>query len=301
MSLETVHKSVLLHESIEGLNFQKGDVFVDATINGGGHSEEVAKRFSKDIKIIGIDLDADALRRAEERLTKAGADFTLVESSFRNVGKVLHDQGIPQANKMLFDLGLSSNQFEDSGRGFSFQKNEPLLMTFKKNPGEGDITAHQIVNEWDEEHIADVIYGYGEERYSRRIAKKIVERRQAGPLQTTDDLVQAIKEATPYAYQRGKTHYATKTFQALRIAANDEIQSLKDALTQGFSRLSSGGRMAFISFHSIEDRTVKVFFKEMAQKGLGVLITKKPITPTIEEVKENRRARSAKLRIIEKL
>jgi 16S rRNA (cytosine1402-N4)-methyltransferase len=208
----------------------------------------------------------------------------------------------------MLDLGLSSDQFETSGRGFSFQKNEPLLMTFKENLGPEDLTAKQIVNTWDEENIADIIYGYGEERYSRKIAKGIVGARAVKPIETTFDLVEIIKNSTPSRYAHGKIHPATRTFQALRITVNDEINALKEGLEKGWERLAPGGRMAVISFHSIEDRIVKHFYKskEWMEKADGTsertanIITKKPITASHQEISENPRSRSAKLRIIEK-
>lgn len=300
---EYVHKTVLLHETIDGLALKEGAVVVDATINGGGHSEEIAKRFGRKVKIIGIDLDADALRRAEARLNVIGhaAHFSLHQSSFRNLDRVLVEAEIPKINGILFDLGLSSNQFEDSKRGFSFQKDEPLLMTFKKDPTPEDLTAYEIINKWDETNIADIIYGYGEERYARRIAKQIVDARAIKPIETTTELVEVIRKGVPSAYAHGKTHFATKTFQALRITVNDEIQSLREGLSKGFAALESGGRMSVISFHSTEDRIVKVFCKEKAAEGTAKIITKKPITPSEAEVTENRRSRSAKLRVLEKI
>ncbi|MEO8637791.1 MAG: 16S rRNA (cytosine(1402)-N(4))-methyltransferase RsmH [Candidatus Taylorbacteria bacterium] len=296
-----VHKSVLLQEAIDGLDFHKGDIFVDATINGGGHSLEVARRFGKEVKIVGIDLDRNALANAEKALQDSGADYALHESSFKNIVEALNKETIAEVGKILFDLGLSSNQFENSGRGFSFQKDEPLLMTFKEKPDERDLTAYTIVNEWGEQSIADIIYGFGEERYSRRIAKKIVEARAVRPVKSTFELVEIIKQATPYTYHKGKIHFATRTFQALRIAVNAETDALVAGLSGGFSKLGAGGRMAVISFHSIEDRIVKRYFKELAREGKAILINKKPIVPTREEIAENRRARSAKLRIIQKL
>jgi 16S rRNA (cytosine1402-N4)-methyltransferase len=173
-------------------------------------------------------------------------------------------------------------------------------MTFKETPTEEDLTAREIVNTWEESSIADIIYGYGEETYARKIAKGIIEARAVHPIETTFDLVLAIKNATPSRYHKGRIHPATKTFQALRITVNDEIGALKEGLSKGFERLAPGGRMAIISFHSIEDRIVKHFYKEKAAEGRGLIITKKPITPSEQEVSENPRSRSAKLRIIEK-
>ncbi len=295
------HTSVLLQESIDGLIITKGDVFLDCTINGGGHSEEVAKRFGQDVQIIGIDMDESALQRATKRLEAQSAKFILAQDNFRNLDTVLEKNGIKQANKILYDLGLSSNQFEDSGRGFSFQKDEPLLMTFKEKLTENDLTVKEILNTWDEENIADVIYGYGEETFSRRIAKGIVEARAVKPIETTGELVEIIKESTPTLYHKRKTHFATKTFQALRITVNDEIRALREGLEKGYSALAPKGRMAVISFHSIEDRIVKHFFKSKEKESGALLITKKPIVPSREEVKQNPRSRSSKLRILEKI
>ncbi len=293
-----IHKSVLLQEVLADLAFEKGNVFVDGTVNGGGHSVAVVERFGKNISIVGIDLDTDALTHAKERLS--GGQVTLVNESFRNIDSVLDTTGYKHTDKILFDLGLSSNQFEESGRGFTFQKNEPLSMSFKKEGGVKGFTAYDIVNSWEEENIADVIYGYGEERYSRRIAKAIVEARELAPIKTTFDLVEIIKSAVPGSYQHKKTHPATKTFQALRIAVNDELGSLREGLSKGFERLRPTGRMAVISFHSTEDRIVKNFFKDKVTEKSGKLIHKKPLIAGEQELTENPRARSAKLRTIQK-
>ena len=295
-----IHKSVLLHEAIDGLNIQSGDVFVDGTLGGGGHSLEVCKRFGDSIVMIGIDLDPDAISRTKLRLSREKCNISFTQGSFRNIDTLVKSLGVTRADKILLDIGLSSNQFEDSGRGFSFQKNEPLIMSFKKDITEEDLTAREIVNTWDMENISAIFSGYGEEQFAWKIAKAIVERRELGPIETTFDLVDIINIATPKWYQHKKIHPATKTFQALRITVNDEIESLKDGLAKGFELLNPKGRMAVISFHSLEDRAVKVFFKGKEDAGLGVRVTKRPITPNLEETKENPRSRSAKLRIIEK-
>lgn len=292
-----IHKTVLLQESIEGLAITEGDVYLDGTLGSAGHALAACGHGAQ---IVGIDQDEDALARATSRL-QSTCDFRLIKGSFRNMDKALDELGISKVNKIMLDLGLSSDQFETSGRGFTFQKNEPLLMTFKKDPSEEDLTAQEIVNHWDEENIADIIYGYGEERYARKIARKIVEARENKPITTTFELVEIIKAATPSFYHHGKIHPATRTFQALRITVNDEIGALKDGLKKGFDRLEKNGRMAVISFHSIEDRIVKHFYKEKAEEGLAELITKKPITASELEKKENPRSRSAKLRIIKKI
>jgi len=300
----TAHKTVLLQESIDGLAIQKGDVVVDGTLGGGGHSEEIARRFGHDITLIGIDMDDKALARAEARIAKVTPHALFFKENFRNIDKVLEKAEKKHANRILLDIGLSSDQFEISGRGFSFKKDEPLLMTFSDDPKSHVFTAGTIVNEWEEESIADIIYGYGEEKFSRRIAKGIIEARAFGTIDTTFELVHIIEAAVPFWYRQGnnprKTHHATKTFQALRIAVNDELGALKDGISKGFDSLSSGGRIAVISFHSLEDRIVKQYFKKLKEEGKGTLITKKVIVPAREESKENPRSRSAKLRIIKK-
>lgn len=295
-----IHKTVLLQEAIDGLNLKAGEVFVDGTLGGGGHTLEVCNRFGDAVVMIGIDLDPLALSRTTKRLFPKTCNLHLVEGSFRDIDKILDKTGFKKADKILLDIGLSSNQFEESGRGFTFQKNEPLLMTFKQDLTEDDLTAREIVNNWDVENIATILQNYGEEQFGWKIAKAIVARRELKPIETTFDLVEIIKVATPKWYSHKKIHPATKTFQALRITVNDEIRSLKDGITKGFERLNPKGRLAVISFHSLEDRVVKQFFKELEKQDLGEMITKKPIIPTKDEVLENPRSRSAKLRIIEK-
>jgi 16S rRNA (cytosine1402-N4)-methyltransferase len=294
------HISVLLHEVIAGLDIKPNDVFFDGTINGGGHSKAVSDLLGEEGMIIGTDLDNAALEKAKARLSGSKAKIVLAQSSFRNLDKALADAKVPTVSKMLFDLGLSSNQFDESGRGFSFQKDEPLLMTFKDVLTPTDLTAHTIVNQWDEENIAQIIESYGEEQYAKKIAHAIVFFRNKGEIKTTQELVKIIGESVPTSYLHKRIHPATKTFQALRITVNDEIGSLKEGLQKGFEHLAPGGRFAVISFHSLEDRIVKNHFRDLAKQDLGTLITKKPITPTPEEEERNPRSRSAKLRIIEK-
>ena len=297
---EYIHKTVLLKESIEGLNIHKGDVYVDGTLGSAGHTEYSLELNNGEIKVIGLDRDTEALGRSKKRLNKY-QNVILIESSYGNLDKVLSDLKIEQIDRMMLDLGLSSDQFETSGRGFTFKNDEPLLMTFKKEPTDGDITAYEIVNSWQEESIADIIFGYGGERYSRRIAHAIIKYREKKKIEKTSELVEIISQAVPVFYRKGKIHPATRTFQALRIAVNDELNILKKGLEVGFDRLSIGGRIAVISFHSLEDRIVKNFNKEKEQNGQAKIITKRPITPSDEEIKENPRSRSAKLRILEKI
>ncbi len=308
--MKVLHKTVLLHEAIDGLEIKAGDIFVDGTLGNGGHTEEICKRFGNKVTMIGIDLDADAIARTKERLPK-DCNVKYSEGSFRNLDKILDSLQIGKVDKILLDIGLSSNQFEESGRGFSFQKDEPLIMSFSVSSADPSemaekLTAREIVNEWDEENIKAILEGYGEEQFAYKIAKAIVARREIQPIETTFDLVEIIKSATPSFYHRKKIHPATKTFQALRITVNDEIESLKEGIKKSFERLNPNGRLAVISFHSLEDRVVKQFFvaegkkENKEQEKNGIIVTKKPITPSEEELKENPRARSAKLRIISK-
>lgn len=296
-----IHKSVLLKESIDGLEMKNGDIFVDGTLGGGGHSEEVAKRFGSAVVMIGIDLDPEAIERTKERLSPYKLKIHYAQDSFRNIESVLKSLNFSKVDKILLDVGLSSNQFEDSGRGFSFQKDEPLIMSFKKDLKEEDLTAREIVNTWDLENISTILKSYGEEQFAWKISKAIVGRREEKPIETTFELVEIIKMATPKWYHLRKIHPATKTFQALRITVNDEINSLKEGVTKGFEVLNSGGRLAVISFHSLEDRVVKQFFKSREKDGQAEIINKKIITPTLEEISVNPRSRSAKLRIIKKI
>ncbi|MES2213225.1 MAG: 16S rRNA (cytosine(1402)-N(4))-methyltransferase RsmH [Patescibacteria group bacterium] len=296
-----IHKTVLLHEAIDGLDIKAGDIFVDGTLGGGGHSEEVCKRFGSTVVMIGIDLDPDALVRSEARLGGLGCNVKYAQGSFRNLDTILDTLGVGKVNKILLDIGLSSNQFEDSGRGFSFQKDEPLIMSFKKDLAENDLTAREILNTWDRENIQAILEGYGEEQFAWKISGAIVSAREMKPIETTAELVDIIKSATPHFYHTRRIHPATKTFQALRITVNDEIESLKEGIAKGFERLLPQGRLAVISFHSLEDRVVKHFFNTKVDDGKGKRVTKKPIIPTEEEISENPRSRSAKLRIIEKI
>jgi len=296
-----MHKSVLLKETIGGLNIKAGDIFFDGTVGSGGHDLYVCEHFGKSVKIIGIDQDKDALKRATERLVDKKCDITYRVNNFRNIKDELESLNINQVNKIMLDLGLSSEQLESSGRGFSFMRDEPLLMTMVKDSDTSTLTARDIVNTWSEEMLHNIISGFGEERYAKRIARKITESRKRRKIDTTWQLVEIIRQAVPISYQHNRLHFATKTFQALRIAVNDEINSLKEFLQNGFEYLAREGRMAIICFHSIEDRMVKNFNREKQKTGQAKIITKKPIIPSFDEIKNNPRSRSAKLRILEKL
>ncbi len=294
--MDSVHKTVLLQETIEGLNLQKNAVVIDATFGGGGHCAEICKKYP-DVKVFAFDQDASAFKKAESRFKDLDCNITFVNKNFRN----LDEADAKEIDGIIMDLGLSSDQLENSGRGFSFMKDEPLLMTMKANPSPEDLTAQDVVNTWSEESLADVIYGYGEEKQARRIAKYIVDFRKKGEIKTTLDLVKVIESAIPAKFRRGKIHFATRTFQAIRIAVNDELGALSEGLEKGFGLLKIGGRMSVISFHSLEDRVVKKFFKTKDESGEGKIINKKVILASAEEITSNPRSRSAKLRILEKV
>jgi 16S rRNA (cytosine1402-N4)-methyltransferase len=294
--MTSIHKTVLLNEAIAGLNLKGNQSVLDGTFGGGGHSLEICKRY-KGMKIIAIDKDKSAFEKAKDKFEGVDCDITFINANFRDLDKFLKDP----IDAIVLDLGLSSDQLENSGRGFSFMKNEPLLMTMKENPGPEDLTAEDVVNTWSEKSLADIIYGYGEERFARRIARRIVETRSKAEIKNTFDLVKIIGEAVPAGYRRGKLHFATRTFQALRIAVNDELGALSEGLEKGFEILKEGGRMSTISFHSLEDRIVKRFYQKKQKEKKAILINKKPTIAGDEELKKNPRSRSAKLRILEKI
>ncbi len=292
------HKTVLLHEAVDGLGLSKSSVVVDATFGSGGHAKEIVSRLGKDGCYIGIDADATALDRT--KVGKTNATVHLVYDNFSNITKILSSLQIERVDAILADLGWRMEQFADGSKGFSFMHDGPLHMTFG-NPADYSFTAEDIVNDWEEHVIADVLYGYADERFARRIAKAIVVARKSERITTTTELVNVIIEAMPRAAKHQKIHPATKTFQALRIAVNDELSVLETFIKDGFALLKTGGSMGIITFHSIEDRVVKHSFRELKDAGLATLNPKKPIVPSAEELKENPRARSAKLRILTKL
>jgi len=292
------HRSVLLHEAIESLDIQPSDTIVDATLGGAGHSTEIAARLTNTGTLIGFDLDPHAIERSRGALKHAKAQIVLVEDNFRNLAPALEERGVRSISKALFDLGWSAYQLKD-GRGFSFLSDEPLHMTYHMNADA--LTAETIVNEWEESSLADVIYGWGEERYARRIARDIVASRAHTPIKTSRELAEIVRHAVPSAYAHGKIHPATKTFQALRIAVNDELGAIEEALSSAAQMLTVGGRIAVITFHSLEDRIVKHYFTQLEKEGAFQRITKKPIAPSTEELLANPRARSAKLRVIKRI
>lgn len=293
--MQEKHETVLLHEAVEALAIEPTDTIVDATFGSGGHANEIISHLKEKGRYIGIDVDETALRHPVNELKSA----TLVQGNFRELESKLETLNIKKVDGILADLGWRMEQFSGNGKGFSFRLDEPLLMTLGE-PADYPFTARDIVNEWDETVLADIIFGYGEDRFARRIAKRIVETRVETPIETSVQLADIVYAASPAAVRRGRVHPATKTFQALRIAVNDELEALESFITQSIASLAPQGRLAIITFHSLEDRVVKHRFREAAAAELGIVITKRPITPSTEELEENPRARSAKLRIFEK-
>jgi 16S rRNA (cytosine1402-N4)-methyltransferase len=280
------------------LDIKEDDIVVDATLGGAGHAKAIADKLGPEGKLLGFDLDHAAIERAQNALRDAKCQVELIEANFRELGSALPARSVREINSALFDLGWSSFQLE-AERGFSFNTNDPLLMTYSVNPSSG-LTAQQIVNLWSESSLSDIIFGWGEERYARRIARALVERREKAKFTTARELAETIASAVPAAYRHGRIHPATRTFQALRIAVNDELGALKEGLESAWKLLKPGGRIAVITFHSIEDRQVKQYFAGLEKSGEGKRLTKKPMVPTDDELRENPRARSAKLRVIEK-
>lgn len=310
--MEFKHVSVLLNECIEGLNIKEDGIYVDGTLGGGGHSLEILKRLSENGTLIGVDQDKDALKAAGERLQNF-KNVKFVHSNFYNIESILNNLEIEKIDGMLMDLGVSSYQLDEGERGFSYMQDAPLDMRMNR---ENSLSAYEVVNEYEEEEIYRIIRDYGEEKFAKRIARFIVESRGSKPIETTLELVEIIKAAIPAKARREGPHPAKRTFQAIRIEVNSELSILNKAIEDGVNRLNKGGRMAIITFHSLEDRIVKIKFKELATsctcpkefpicvcggKAKVKLISRKAIEPTKEEVEENPRSRSAKLRVIEKI
>ncbi len=305
----SVHKSVLLKESLEALNIRKGDIVVDATLGGGGHSGKILKRVGAEGKLVALDLDEEAIYNCP---LKKESNVFLVKDNFINLKKILSELKIKKVDAILADLGWSSDQLK--GKGLSFQEDELLDMRFSK---EQELSARNIVNEYSQEKLGKILKEYGEERFWKSISQKIVASRKIQKIETTKNLVTIIQQAISPQYRYGKIHPATRTFQALRIEVNRELDNLSNFLIQAIDVLNIGGRLAVISFHSLEDRIVKKTLRENArgsiftdvitgQKVIQVapsikLITKKPVRSNEEEVANNPRARSAKLRIVEKI
>ena len=292
----TIHQPVLLKEVLKYLSPKPNQNFIDCTIGGGGHTFSILEKNAPHGKILGIDWNRKAIEELKLRIQnlKIKKRLILVNDNFTNLKKIVEKYKFKDVSGILIDLGLSSDLLERSKRGFSFKRNEVLDMRF----GEGDLTAFEIVNKWSEKEIEKILKEFGEERFSKRIAKEIVKVRKNKPIKTTFDLVEIIKKVTPIWYQKKKIHPATKTFQALRIAVNNELENLKNVLPQALEVLKPEGKIVVISYHSLEDRIVKNFFRE--KKDVLKILTKKPVRPSLKEIENNPRARSAKLRAVEK-
>lgn len=291
-----IHIPVLREEVLELLNPQSGGKFVDATIGAGGHTRAILERIAPNGKALGIDASVKAIEVLKKELQSFGDRLMLAQGNFRELSKIVYAHAMDQCNGVLLDVGVSSDELADPSLGISFRINGPLDMRFS---GEGE-TAAEMVNTYPEDDLVAIIRKYGEERYARQIAEAIVRTRKKARIFTTPALVGVITEAVPGNYENGRIHPATRTFQALRIAVNDELGALEAALPQAIEILRSGGRLAVISFHSLEDRIVKRFFRDNAGTRLRI-ITKRPIQAGEEELARNPRARSAKLRVAEKI
>lgn len=308
--MEFHHISVLLNECIDNLNITPDGIYVDGTMGGGGHSLEIAKRLTTG-RLICIDQDPNAHEAAGKRLAEYKDRITFVRDNFGNIANILDSLGIEKIDGMLLDIGVSSHQLDEAERGFSYQQDAPLDM--RMNP-DRPFSAHDVVNGYDEDELDRVIFTYGEERWARRIAQFIVKEREAKPIETTGELVDIIKKAVPKGARKDGPHPAKRTFQAIRIEVNGELEVLQRAIDDVAARLAVGGRLCIITFHSLEDRIVKEAFRKQenpcicppqfpvcvcGKKPLGRVITRKPILPSKEELEENPRSRSAKLRVLE--
>jgi len=294
-----IHAAVLKKEVLEYLDPQQNENFVDCTIGEGGHTEDLLNKNGPEGKVLGIDLDPQQIISSHWLEAIYKDRVTLVNDSYTNIKEIIERKSFGQVDGILLDLGMSSAQLEGTHKGFSFQVDQGLDMRY--NDETGYLTAEKIVNEWPEDRIEKILREYGEEKFSRKIAKAIVEKRKQGRIKTTFQLVEIVKDTTPSAYWRGKIHYATRTFQALRIAVNDELENIKTILPLAVSILAPQGRLVVISFHSLEDRIVKNFFGAEAKSGTVKVLTKKPVTANRDELGKNPRARSAKLRAIVKI
>ena len=310
--MEFKHISVLLNECLEGLAIKEDGTYVDCTLGGAGHSSHILKKLSSKGTLIGIDQDNDALKAAKEKL-KNYSNVKFVLNNFYNIDSILTSLDIPNVDGILMDLGVSSYQLDEGERGFSYMKDAPLDMRMDRDR---DFSAYDVVNTYSEEDLYRIIRDYGEEKFAKRIAKFIVDRRNDKPIETTLELVDIIKAAIPAKARREGPHPAKRTFQAIRIEVNGELAILNKAIEDGVKHLNKGGRMAIITFHSLEDRIVKLKYRELAnpctcpkefpvcvcgRKPLVKIISRKAIEPSKEEVEENPRSRSAKLRVLEKL
>ena len=292
-----MHKPVLLGPVLQYLDLKPGAVVLDATAGGGGHSEAILEAIGPDGCLIALDQDEEALRRIRERLKGFKSKIVLKQLNFRDLDLALSSLHIQKVNAVLLDIGLSSDQLGDPSRGFSFREEGPLDMRMDRGQMRD---AAGWVNGESAESLASIFYKYGEERFSRKIAQTIVLEREHKPIRTTKELAALVEKSVPVRFRFGRTHSATRVFQALRIAVNDELGALEESLPKALNALRTNGKLVVISFHSLEDRITKHFFLDAARERIGKVLTKKPVRPTEEEIAENSRARSAKLRAIER-
>ena len=292
-----MHLPVLLEEVVSHLGPEPGDVIVDATVGGAGHAKEILRKITPGGKLVAFDRDAEAVKRVRDELGEFRGSFTAVNEDFRDIDQVLDSLNIKSIDGALFDLGMSSFQVDDAARGFSFLREGPLDMRFDISRG---MSAAEVVNSFGRDELADIIREYGEERHARAVAGAIAEARKERRIETTGELADIIVRAIGRRYARLKLHPAARTFQALRIHVNDELNAVEEALKKTPDLTKSGGRICVISFHSLEDRIVKNTFRTMARSGELKIVTKKPLTPGEEERKRNPRSSSAKLRVAEK-
>ena len=312
---EFKHITVLLNEAVDGLNIKPDGTYVDCTLGGGGHSGLILSKLSENGKLYSFDQDITAINFNKDKFKEENelGKINFIKSNFRNISEELNKRNILGVDGILYDLGVSSPQFDNADRGFSYNYDAPLDMRMDQSQS---LTARDVVNDWSYEQLVRIFFRYGEEKFAKSIARRIEKVRQQTPIETTGQLVDLIKEAIPAKARRKGGHPAKKTFQAIRIAVNDELGALEESLEQALDLLNPGGRISVITFHSLEDRLVKVMFKQKpslpelppglpvipdSQKVEYKLITRKPIVPSEDEITHNNRAHSAKLRIIEKL
>ena len=306
------HKSVLLYETVDSLNIKPDGIYVDGTLGGGGHAYEVCSRLGKHGCLIGIDQDADAIAAATKRLEPFADKVTVVRSNYENIASVLHDLGIEKVDGIYLDLGVSSYQLDTASRGFTYREDAPLDMRMDQRNTQ---TAADIVNTYSETELYHIIRDYGEDRFAKNIAKHIVQRRQEKPYETTGELIETIKAAIPAKIRATGGHPAKRTFQAIRIELNHELDVLNRSIDTMIDLLNPGGRLSIITFHSLEDRIVKKRFRDnenpcicppefpvcmCGRKSKGTVITRKPIVPGEEELEYNKRSKSSKLRVFER-
>ena len=307
------HTTVLLEEAVSGLNIKPDGIYVDCTLGGAGHSELILSKLSENGKLYAFDQDETAIQNAREKLARFGDRLTIIKSNFLHLKRELEQRGVYKVDGVLYDLGVSSPQLDNPERGFSYHLDAPLDMRMDQD---AEVSAYDVVNKWTYEQLVKIFFRYGEEKFSKQIARKIEAAREVQPIKTTGELVELIKDAIPAPARRTGGHPAKRIFQAIRIAVNDELQVFEDSLEQAMEMLGNSGRISVITFHSLEDRICKVTMKKASETpplppGLPIipeefkpsvkLITRKPILPSEEELEANNRARSAKLRIAEKL